>query len=209
LSPEKLARILRKDGVNFEREVVINTNELNKVKWWNTVSEVLSAGGRFVPLNQYARKYNISKMWVSYLWRMGILRGVRLSRKVVLVEDIPYERPQDAFVDEDVILEKLMSSLRRRLTKPVALLRVSRRFLRRKGLQALARRNLLFRIGRFYYVLCDTMNRNIHEVKTIYPDPNEILVPKLHCKIRWDDVKQVSVDHVEKTHEVEDYAANP
>lgn len=195
LKPPQLRRLLRRHGVDCRWKQAVEIERLKEKlgEKWLLLEEVLAAGGRFLRLSNYCRKYSISQSWGTYLWRLGFVRGVRLSPKIVLVEDIPYERATDAFLDEDALYERIAGRLRKQVGMPVALVRVGVHSVGRRGLTILAKRGLLFRVGRFYYALYDTMGRSIHELKFVYPDPNLLLVPRLARSINWDDVVPVAL----------------
>lgn len=189
---------LRRNKVPVKRCGVIPIDALDKAtrKAFSVLpSDVVRKGIKVLTAKEYAAKYNIHEEHIYSLWDTGRVDGFILMNRLFLV-DAPPRAMADYDVlrtlDEETLLRKVLSEIEKSLVRPVGLVKVQPRSLGRRVLNLLAKRRMLYRFGKFFYVLHDKLGRSPQEIKLIYPNPTELMIPKPNKDYSWRDGEEIT-----------------
>ncbi|MEM0238484.1 MAG: hypothetical protein QXT00_02480 [Ignisphaera sp.] len=198
-----VTRALRKLGIQPIRTHAVPLDELNKAAQkcvGVTPIDVLRKNIPVLGRREYARKYNIPPSTVHRYWEEGRVEGFLLFNRLFIVDAPPRSAGDFSLLsvqDENAMLNKFFMKLEPVMVRPVALVRVQPRKVGRRILHLLAKRKLLFRFGRFYYVLYDKLGRAPQEIKLIYPNPMELMIPKpITTSYTWSDAEEITAKQV-------------
>lgn len=148
-------------------------------------SFLLSNPDKFLTLSQYSRKYKVRHVTVSRWLKVGLLKGIKVFRRVLI-----YDEP----VGEGVVREVEFWLRNYCGGKPVALVRLPRRFTYKKFIIPLGRSGNLFLhlpTGAYYYLIDYKGGEGIRER---FPSPSLIVFPPSdESKVNsWGEFSRVS-----------------
>lgn len=150
----------------------------------------------FLTPQEYARKYNMKLPTVYTMFRRGKLRGAKVGGKIVLVDEPLVRKSEQKFKTaigkiETWGLHGLGARPVALRATPLALVRALAPSLHpHKVLEHFKSVNRLFKIRGHYYILFSRIgDLSLAELKELYPDPNDIIIPKLRKKVQWGEVE--------------------
>lgn len=184
---------LIRNRIPYRKDYIISLEDLDKsARRVSGIlpSEAILRGVNLLTCNEYAAKYQLSHRKVYFYWLRGKIDGFVLFHKLFLV-DAPPRMDYEYIYSDDEVWRRVETYVEKHLIRPIGLVKVSPKQLGRRALKLLAQKGMLFRFGRFYYILYDKLKRSFAEIKLLYPSPLEIMVPKPLRDYTWNDAIQV------------------
>lgn len=189
---------LRRNKMPTKRCAVIALEDLDKAarKVISVLpSDVVRKGIKVLSTKDYAAKYGLNEEQIYSLWDAGKVDGFMLLHRLFVV-DAPPRASSDYDVlrslDENALLRRVLSEIEKVMVRPVGLVKIQPRNIGRRALAVLAKRRMLYRFGKFFYVLHDKLGRAPQEIKLIYPNPTELMVPKTNKDYSWHDGEEIT-----------------
>lgn len=153
-----------------------------------------------VPLltaKEYSLKYNLPRCTPYRLFKKGKVAGVIIGGKILIVDKPPPASSRKR-VDLSVVINKVETlGIRGMGARAVALIQLPYMIIKQSAythgaraiLNEYRKQGRLYRIKRSYYVLFSRIGiLSKDELKALYPDPSEIVVPKRR-NISWEMIE--------------------
>lgn len=192
VSVKSMRKTLRRKKIKIHSIPFIEVSELDRVATRVALlppSEALEKQMPIVSVDEYSELHGVSKNSCRAWYNTLALKGFTLFHRIFIVNAPPSDTRK---MKAEELLNRVISKYTRNLLSAAALIRVSYKELGRRALKLLAEQGKLFKFGRFYYMFYDRLGRSIYEIRLIYSNPNELMVPRPLKFFNWNDMQEVN-----------------